>query len=80
MGDGDIWTDTSNNKLYRYNGTNWVAVYYTNMSEIIENINTVIERTAKIETDLGAVTSQVSETTSNINTINNNLTHNEPVL
>ena len=73
LGAGDIWTDTSNNKLYRYNGTNWVAVYDTNISEIRVNLDTVTTRTTTLETDLGTITGQVTELETTTRTIENDL-------
>lgn len=67
MGVGDIWTDTSNNKLNRYNGTNWVSVYDTQVSDIRENLETITERTVEISTDLGQITQTVSETETRLN-------------
>lgn len=63
VGVGDLWIDLgNNNQLYRYNGTNWVAVYDTRIGEVIQNLETVTERTVSIETDLGYITQRVSET------------------
>lgn len=63
MSVGDIWIDTTSQKLYRYNGTNWIAVYDTNINEIRENVDSITERTTSIETDLGAIDLKVEETT-----------------
>lgn len=61
MGVGDLWINTSdNNKLFRYNGTNWVAVYDTRMDTVIEDIETITETTTQINTDLGNINQQVS--------------------
>lgn len=73
MGVGDLWTDTANNnKLYRYNGTNWAPAYDTRVEEVIKDLETVTERTTLIETDLGEIKQTVSETT----TITDDLTGN----
>ena len=67
MGLGDLWIDTSDkNKLYRYNGTNWVAVYDTRIDEVIRDIETTTERLVEISTDLGKITQTVSETTTKV--------------
>lgn len=51
MGIGDLWIDTDdNNKLYRYNGTNWIPVYDTRVDEVvgkIEDIEIEQEQTAE---------------------------------
>ena len=60
MGVGDIWTNTVTKKLYRYNGTNWVAVYDTNISELRKDLETITEITTSIQTDLGRITQEVS--------------------
>ena len=57
---GDIWTNTETKKLYRYNGTNWVAVYDPNLNDIRKNVETITETTTKITTDLGRITQEVS--------------------
>lgn len=67
MGAGDIWTNTETNKLYRYNGTNWIAVYATNLSEITRNVSSITERATKLETDLGNITGRVSKVETTIN-------------
>jgi hypothetical protein len=70
MGVGDLWIDTANNnQLYRYNGTNWVAVYDTRINELVKSVDTVTERVATIETDLGQIDLKVQETTTKITTI-----------
>lgn len=69
IGVGDIWTNTSNKRLYRYNGTNWVAVYDTNINEIRRSVETVTERTVKIETDLGKITQEVKEVETTVETV-----------
>ena len=74
IGVGDIWTDTTNNKLYRYNGTKWIAVYDTNISEIRIGLNKTVERTTTLETDLGEITAEVSQIETEIAT---NLVTNE---
>ena len=66
---GDIWTDTTIQKLYRYNGTNWIAVYDTNSSEIRKNIESVTERVTTIKTDLGEIDLKVQENTTKVTTI-----------
>ena len=68
MGVGDIWTDTATNKLYRYNGTKWVAVYDTNINEIRTSLNTTITRTTTLETDLGEISASVGEIEETIET------------
>lgn len=68
MGVGDLWINTSdNNKLHRYNGTNWVAVYDTRVDEVIEDVETITERTVEISTDLGVIEQTVSETETRLN-------------
>ncbi len=73
IGVGDIWTNTSDNKLYRYNGTKWIAVYDTNISEMRTELNKTIERTTKLETDLGEINASVKqiETTIETNLVTN---------
>lgn len=61
IGVGDIWKDTITNKLNRYNGTNWVAVYDTNLKEIRQDIETLTETNTSIVTDLGKITQSVSQ-------------------
>ena len=68
IGVGDLWIDiTNNNKLHRYNGTNWIPVYDTRVDEVVENIETITERTVEISTDLGQITQTVSETETRLN-------------
>lgn len=68
MGVGDLWIDiANNNQLYRYNGTNWVAVYDTRVGEAVTNIETITSNIASIDTDLGSVKTTVSETTTKLN-------------
>ena len=68
MGVGDLWINTAdNNKLYRYNGTNWTAVYDTRVDEVVENVETITERTVEISTDLGFIEQTVSETEIRLN-------------
>lgn len=62
MARGDICND--NDTAYRYNGTNWVEIYETEVKEIFADDLT--ERTAKIETDLGAINLSVTETTTTV--------------
>lgn len=70
MGVGDLWIDlANNNQLYRYNGTNWVAVYDTRVSELVTNVESVTERIATIETDLGEIDLKVEQTTKTIETL-----------
>lgn len=72
MGVGDLWIDTANNnQLYRYNGTNWVAVYDTRVDQLVEDVETVTQRTVQISTDLGNITQTVSETTTKVNNLEN---------
>lgn len=58
MSVGDIWTNTTNHKLYRYNGTIWVAVYDTNLRVELDEVS---QRTVRIETDQGNIQNEVSE-------------------
>lgn len=58
-GVGDIWTNTTDHKLYRYNGTKWVAVYDTNISEVRKNLETVTTRVTNVETDTGNIKLEV---------------------
>ena len=74
---GDIWTNEINNRLYRYNGTNWVAVYDTNLNEIREEIEWVIEVKTEISTDLGKITQRVEETETTTKTIENKMAQQE---
>ena len=68
MGVGDLWIDiANNNQLYRYNGTNWVAVYDTRVNQLVEDVETVTQRTVEISTDLGNITQTVSETETRLN-------------
>jgi len=67
IGVGDIWKNTTTNKLYRYNGTNWVAVYDTNLSEIRENLVSVTTVTTELQTDLGSISAVVNETETRLN-------------
>ena len=74
MGVGDLWIDLSNNnQLYRYNGTNWVAVYDTRINELVTTVETVTERVATIETDLGEIDLKVQENTTSITIIKGNV-------
>lgn len=62
IGVGDLWINTSeNNKLYRYNGTKWIEVYDTRLDEIKEEMGTVTQRVATIETDFGKINLTVNE-------------------
>lgn len=84
VGVGDLWIDTSDDdRLYRYNGTKWVAVYDTRIHNLIVNTNTTSERVAEIQTDLGSITSkvstieeQVTTTTGDIERIDKTITEN----
>ena len=58
---GDIWKDTITNKLNRYSGTNWVAVYDTNLKGIRQDVETLSELSTSIVTDLGKITQIVSQ-------------------
>lgn len=70
MGVGDLWIDTANNnQLYRYNGTNWVAVYDTRINQLVTEMETITERTVEISTDLGYIQQTVSETTTKLNNV-----------
>ena len=70
MGVGDLWIDLdNNNQLYRYNGTNWVAVYDTRINDLVTTVESVTERVTTIETDLGEIDLKVQETTTKITTI-----------
>ena len=67
-GAGDLWIDINdNNKLYRYNGTNWIAVYDTRIDTIQEEMETIVEVTTEISTDLGRITEQVTTLTTGQN-------------
>lgn len=62
VGDGDIWTDISNDdKLYRYNGTNWIPVYDTYTGKLVTDVEVVSQRISKIETDIGEIILDVRE-------------------
>ena len=69
IGVGDIWNDTTTKKLYRYNGTNWIAVYDTNINEIRKNVETVTETTVQIQTDLGGINQRVNSVETTITTL-----------
>ena len=79
MGVGDLWIDlANNNQLYRYNGTNWVAVYDTRINDLVTSVDSVTERVTTIETDLGEIDLKVQENTTTITTIEtqvNNITN-----
>lgn len=61
IGVGDLWIDLSNNnKLHRFNGTNWIAVYDTRIDNFEENLAQTSETITEIQTDLGSVTSRVN--------------------
>nr|DAI63191.1 MAG TPA: hypothetical protein [Caudoviricetes sp.] len=78
MGVGDLWIDTiNNNKLYRYNGTNWVAVYDTRVDELVEDVDTVTQRVVEISTDLGKITQRVTETETSTKTVEDKLAQQE---
>ena len=70
VGVGDLWIDLDdNNKLYRYNGTKWIAVYDTRIDNVVIELETVTERTVKIETDLGKITQEVKEVETTVKTV-----------
>ena len=74
LGVGDLWIDLANdNKLYRYNGTNWVAVYDTRIDELEETTTETTERVTSIESDLGKIDLKVSENTKTITTVSSKL-------
>ena len=60
LGVGDLWKNMINNNLYRYNGTNWLAVYDTNLKEIRKELETITETNTSIVTDIGKITQEVS--------------------
>lgn len=61
IGVGDLWTDLDDkNKLYRYNGTNWVPIYDTRIEELEETTTKTSETVAEMQTDLGKITARVS--------------------
>lgn len=67
MGVGDLWINVAdNNKLYRYNGTNWIPVYDTRVEEMKTSIETISKTIVNISTDLGKITQQVSTVEENI--------------
>ncbi len=68
VGVGDLWINTAEqNKLHRYNGTNWVEVYDTRIDDVITGIDTITKRNVQITTDLGQITQRVSETETKLN-------------
>lgn len=68
VGAGDLWINTAEqNKLHRYNGTNWVEVYDTRIDDVITGIDTITKRNVQITTDLGQITQRVSETETKLN-------------
>lgn len=68
VGTGDLWINTAEqNKLHRYNGTNWVEVYDTRIDDVITGIDTITKRNVQITTDLGQITQRVSETETKLN-------------
>lgn len=70
VGVGDLWIDTDdNNKLYRHNGTNWVAVYDTRIDTIQKEVETVTETTVEIQTDLGQINNRVNTVETTITTL-----------
>lgn len=76
IGVGDLWIDTDdNNKLYRYNGTNWVACYDTRIDDLVETVEETTERVTTIETDLGEIDLTVKETTTRVTTVEGNITN-----
>lgn len=66
MSVGDIWINTDNKKLYRYNGTNWVPVYDTRINEIRKSVESVSETMVEISTDLGQIKQTVANHTETI--------------
>lgn len=70
LGVGDLWIDLAhNNKLYRYNGTNWVEVYETNLVATEKDMEEITQRTTSIETDLGTIDLKVTQNTTAIEKI-----------
>lgn len=69
IGVGDIWNNTDNKKLYRYNGTNWTAVYDTNITAIKEDVEKITETTTQITTDLGSISQEVSAIESTVGSL-----------
>lgn len=68
LGVGDLWINTAEqNKLHRYNGTNWIEVYDTRIDDVITGIDTITKRNVQITTDLGQITQRVSETETKLN-------------
>lgn len=68
VGVGDLWINTAEqNKLHRYNGTNWIEVYDTRIDDVITGIDTITKRNVQITTDLGQITQRVSETETKLN-------------
>lgn len=59
--------------LYRYNGTKWVSVYNTKVTDIIKELKTVTERTVSINTDLGEIKQNVAETKTTTNELTGNV-------
>ena len=55
--------------MYRYNGTNWSAVYDTNFNEIKEDIEKITETTTQITTDLGSISQEVSAIETTVGTL-----------
>lgn len=74
MAVGDIWTNTSNKKLYRYNGTKWVAVYDTQISEVREEMAKILEVNTEITTDLGSIKERVTSVETGQSEVNESLT------
>lgn len=67
IGVGDLWINTDdNNKLHRYNGTNWVPVYDTRIENLIETSDRIETQTVNISTDLGDITQTVERHTTDI--------------
>ena len=74
IGVGDLWVDTANsNKLYRYNGTSWVEVYKTKVVATQEEVDSITKRTAKIETDQGKIQQEVTELTTTVEEVEQDL-------
>lgn len=58
IGEGDLWVDTdASNKMYRYDGTEWVAIQDTHLDAIVIAQGTQIQQNAK------AIALKASQTT-----------------
>jgi len=73
MAVGDIWTRTTDKKLYRYNGTKWVAVYDTQISEVREEMAKIVEVNTEITTDLGEIKERVTSVETGQSEVNESL-------